>query len=292
MFRRANFYYSAWLLVLTSIGVSSNTSAPSKYTGLYITTLTSLHHFTMSNITDHQYPGEECLDSSQCVSPRICTSVDTNSECTSSDQKCICYSPSNVACTTSNDCLPGDRCTVVTGEVWCVSCSFDSLIQNAVDAGNCNSVGTGGSSGAGNGADNGGSGSGNPPPGTGGSPGSGAGTSGEVKCISVDALSDLDRESLVFTADRRAAVLCDQFDNCATPGHMVMYRARPMMMKTYCLETIIKCVYRVKLVNSPRMKLGIRILSRSNHLQFTALAAAKETIFEEMILRTVIEAGI
>lgn len=42
------------------------------------------------------------------------------------------------------------------------------------------------------------------------------------------------REHIFFYSDRVEIMLCDGRGNCATPGHMVVYDGRAMMMKSYC----------------------------------------------------------
>lgn len=73
-------------------------------------------------------------------------------------------------------------------------------------------------------------------------------------CIDAEALRHLPREALVYDEDRSAMVLCDGNQSCATPGHMVRYRGRAMMMANYC--QIVGCEERVKRVNSPRYRSG------------------------------------
>lgn len=114
----------------------------------------------------------------------------------------------------------------------------------------------------------------------------------ENVCISADALLHLDESSLVFKKHRRGAVLCDTHENCATPGHIVLYRGEAMPMSRYCALNDISCVRRVTLVNSPRMKIGLRIASRSRDLKFTALAAARETWVERFFLKLLVSLGV
>lgn len=111
-------------------------------------------------------------------------------------------------------------------------------------------------------------------------------------CIAVDHLKYLNPSSLVFPIHRRAFVLCDVHQNCATPAHMVIYQNKPMTMASYCEIVSGSCVRRIMLVNSPRMVLGLRVLSKTNDLQFTALAAAGQTRVEELFLKTMIAIGV
>lgn len=108
-------------------------------------------------------------------------------------------------------------------------------------------------------------------------------------CIAADMLSHLPFDSLVFSTHRRAAVLCDTFGSCATPGHIVVHDGRAMTMRQYC-ETA-GCKRTVKLVNSPRIGKGVktRVGSRSPQMEFTALAARFDTFVERWALRMVVE---
>lgn len=101
-------------------------------------------------------------------------------------------------------------------------------------------------------------------------------------CVDARILRHLKQEELVLQRHVRARVLCDPDDNCATDGHMVMYRGQAMMMRTYCQR--ISCVERVMYVNSPRYRRGIRLASNTKDLQFTAFAAKYSSTAEETIL--------
>lgn len=121
----------------------------------------------------------------------------------------------------------------------------------------------------------------------------------EPVCVAVSSLvQHLSVQDMVFDSHRTASVLCDEKENCATPGHIVEYRGRLMMMKTYC-EVIQKeskmskaCVRRVRWVNSPRMKMGLRIPSKHDELSFTAVAARFGTKAEERLFQTLTRFGV
>lgn len=55
-------------------------------------------------------------------------------------------------------------------------------------------------------------------------------------CIAVHHLQglSLQRDQLVYPSHQRAYVLCDAHENCATPGHVVLWEERPMTMLAYC----------------------------------------------------------
>lgn len=111
-------------------------------------------------------------------------------------------------------------------------------------------------------------------------------------CIAITHLSDMPQSDLVFGTHRRAFVLCDHFDSCATPGHIIVYNDRPMMMSTYCSKYAAGgCSKRVTLVNSPRMQSQLRVPSSTSGLYFTAMAAKYETSLEERVLKGLIRIG-
>lgn len=110
-------------------------------------------------------------------------------------------------------------------------------------------------------------------------------------CIAIDALQGFSKNQLVFKEHRRAAVLCDEMNNCATPGHIVVHSGTHMMMRSYCELLSASCKRTVKLVNSPLMKRGLRIASESHQLQFTALSARHETRLEELAMKLLLSTG-
>lgn len=114
----------------------------------------------------------------------------------------------------------------------------------------------------------------------------------EPICIAANALEHLPKHELVFARDRRAAVLCDVAGSCATAGHMVVFEGRALSMRSFCdMPASGGCVRRVMSVNSPRLRRGLRVPSRTNGLHFTAMAAAFETRVEEKALAFVIHMG-
>lgn len=104
-------------------------------------------------------------------------------------------------------------------------------------------------------------------------------------CIDSKALDHFNANELVFKEHKIASVLCDHVGSCATPGHMVMWKGRGMMMRTYCLE-VGRCNVGVILVNSPRWSIGKRVPSKTKGLEYTAFAARFETAMEEFALKT------
>lgn len=111
-----------------------------------------------------------------------------------------------------------------------------------------------------------------------------------VVCIDATFLRHLSTEDLVFEKHAWATVLCDGNESCATGGHMVDFRGRPMRMNTYC--SIVECVQRVMLVNSPRYSRGLQVKSNTDGLYFTAFAARYNTRLEESLLSVAVRAGL
>lgn len=112
-------------------------------------------------------------------------------------------------------------------------------------------------------------------------------------CIDASLLSKMrPSHHLVFPKHRQSYVLCDQYGSCATPGHVLVVEGVPMMMRTYCGRFGRKCRGRIALVNSPRVKRGLRVRSKTDGLEFTSFAAQYETSFEEFVLSTIIRMGL
>lgn len=110
-------------------------------------------------------------------------------------------------------------------------------------------------------------------------------------CVAVHLLQLLPKHELVYDTHQSAVVLCDQFRSCATPGHIVVWRGLPMMMRSYC-DIIGSCKHAFMLVNSPKYRRGIQIKSASPDLSFTSMAARYETRLEETLLTTAFRAGL
>lgn len=112
-------------------------------------------------------------------------------------------------------------------------------------------------------------------------------------CIAIDALEHVHADNLVFSQHLRSSVLCDRNGSCASAGHIVQFHERFMTMGTYCRSYAKNgCLKTVRLVNSPRMSRGIRISSRTDHLQFTALSARYKSRIEERLLTFALQFGL
>lgn len=200
------------------------------------------------------FTGDACESDDQCACPRNCYANGT--ECISGTT-CECLSDEAISCKSSADCATDWRCISYNTSrtvTECFRCS-NKPRQLPPDARTLDS--------------------------------------GNCVCIAVDSLPRAYRTAgaLVFREHRRAAVLCDHAGNCATPGHVVVHASRPMSMAAYCARLRVPCTRSVKLVNSPRMKLGLRIPSRSSSLQFTAFAAARTTRIEQSFLNLLVALG-
>lgn len=255
-----------------------------------------------------------CHDDAECVYPRKCQSPSsvgsTFGSCNIFSEWCACRDPTHYKCTTSNDCLENDRCVELnSGPSLCASCAYEAkvLYGTFVDEGNCESFPSAPSQSisakpSNAPSESSASATSNSPSPTRSSNPEESKSPEESEspkpaetpsvCIAAEDLVDFDGSDLVFAENRRGGVLCDQFDSCATPGHMVEFRGRSMSMKEYCAVDSIHCVKRIKFVNSPKMKMGLRIKSKSKHLMFTALSASKETWLETRILAAILRLGI
>lgn len=110
-------------------------------------------------------------------------------------------------------------------------------------------------------------------------------------CVDAGLLSHLPMNKLVYKSHRRAGVLCDRDGSCATSGHMVVYEGQAMMMSSYC-NLVGDCTKRVMHVNSPTMSRKFRITTKTDNLQFTALASRYESAVEERFLSTLLHMSI
>lgn len=140
----------------------------------------------------------------------------------------------------------------------------------------------------------------------------------EAECIAVATLSSagVSRGALVYRRHRLAWVLCargggsvarkatagrakklERFVGCATANHIVTSNSVPMTMGTYCARPNATCVWRKMLVNSPRMRWGLRARvgrqgAAEGELEFTAFAARWGTAAEMVVLGTLVRAGL
>lgn len=128
------------------------------------------------------------------------------------------------------------------------------------------------------------------------SSGSGTGSNSDVVaastvCVDAKALEEAGVD-LVYKDHQRGSVLCDQNGSCATPGHLVSWNGRPMMMKRYCADIVnVLCNRRVMWVNSIRFRRKVVVSSKTIGLEYTALAARYESSMEELMLRAVVRLG-
>ncbi|KAI0560138.1 hypothetical protein FGB62_124g021 [Gracilaria domingensis] len=257
---------------------------------------------TISTSTGDKLNFETCSTTSECAGDRIClVFVDEGvSEC-AGEGECFCASLEPPICTSDNDCDVGERCDVhpelFSGEV-CVA----NKVQFGSDS---DPVPTPTSTG---------------PPET---------PSGEISstpsiddecesngdcgpnricveidgtarclmeventdvCISSHHLTALSPEEVMYPKNRLARVLCDENNSCATPGHIVKYEDKPMMMRRYC--ELVECSEKVHQVNSPRYVRGKLLKSNSGGLMFTALAARYGSGLEEAVLAFALRFGV
>lgn len=213
---------------------------------------------------------EKCSNNSDCKGSRECVQADHPVfdppflSCNRSEGKheCHCVARSNISCKRSRDCLDGDRCFFArknsSKEMKCVSCEGSvplegaGFILEAVDNGDGRCA----------------------------------------TCIGANMLTAFKKGELLYERNRRAQVLCDSYGSCATEGHIVVFRGIPMMMSSYCVLPEVSCSRREMMVNSPRLQVGLRVMSRSNDLEFTAFSAQYGTVLEESFLRSLIRVGL
>ena len=253
-------------------------------------------HFTAKDLA---YTGDRCNTSiSTCGPNRVCTAPDNSgaSSCTSDSDLCLCQPDRKFDhCSASSTCLFGDVCAIHDQES-STSCRSCHLMMNSTthtpvdDFENCRGI-----------LDHlylestmtpestepGGNQSSESP----GYQSSETQMTDENHCIAIDMISHLGGTNLVYSTHRRSSALCDQHENCATPGHMLIYRSEPMMMKSYCSKYA-TCRRKVKWVNSPRMSLGVRFKSRSVNIVFTAFSATNQHWTEEWILSSIVYFGL
>lgn len=235
---------------------------------------------------------EPCLQNADCIAPRLCLLVDATyqgSECGLVIGPCWCEPPIFKDCDNDGECENSEVCRAFTvfnnaGGV-CVSFRLndddsslvpvnedgkqDGTVQDPKDV---------------KGADvdrEGLNESGEPAP---------PNTAESEVCIAVKHLQHLSVTGRVYSKDRKAWVLCDNWGNCATPGHVVWWKGRGMMMKRYC-EQVGGCERNVEWVNSPR-GWGVRVASNREGLQFSSLAARWVTPLEESVLAGLVRLGL
>lgn len=219
--------------------------------------------------------GESCRTDNECRSGTLCQHVTEEFPACEGRRGCVCTP--TAGCQSSANCTSGESCYVVgdssvnVTEPACLSLSIQSsstLISYSeiMDA----ETTTGTEAEEKTDADS-------------------------SKCVDARALSHLSARDLVFDRPGRlASVLCDAQGSCATPGHLVEWDGRHVLMRTYC-ETMAHggCVRRTMTVNSPAMKWSkrIRVDSLTRGLSYTPFAARFESRTEESFLRVLVRAG-
>lgn len=221
---------------------------------------------------------DDCSVTDECAGQRACVSIvgDLLVICQAHETACWCGPPVDPYCTSDEDCTLGEKCLQEIGIAdVCVSklalakgsehvASIEPDVEQEtapVSHPNSNSSGK-----------------------------REVPFSNEGVCVDATALNHLDRQELVFRDHILTFVLCDKAGSCATPGHLVEWNGKGMMMKTYC-SIIGGCAQKKMLVNSPAWKPKIKIASKTDGLFYTAFAAKHTTRFEEMVLSTVLLIG-
>ena len=220
------------------------------------------------------FTGETCLSHLGCRAPRLCFVDKTGPREVCAEQGegevnrpegCRCIPLRLSACERNDQCVDGEKCSRNVCTAQQIS-DFPPLLLQSLQQGKGNeSVVVDSDGDIQNSISNGG------------------------VCIAVHHLRDAGIDELVFEEHKLAKVLCDHNGSCATPGHIVVWHALPMMMANYCES--VGCTNKVVLVNSPRWRFGRRVQSHTDHLMFSALAARYETRAEEQVMKLAIRVG-
>ncbi|CAN8069391.1 unnamed protein product [Agarophyton chilense] len=200
----------------------------------------------------------KCMNTSTCLLNEVCTS---EQYCVSKEQqeyfgearKCI----SNSACRSNQECAK----FVLDAAGFCLAKMDKALIGNSTSNPDSNSTN----------------------PNNDNSP-------FEEVCVAAKFLTHIPANGLLYKNHVSARVLCDSFESCATPGHIVRYRGKAMMMKSYC-TLVGNCSTKIMAVNSPRYRLALDVPSSTANMSFTAFAARHGTKAEEYILGAVVRIG-
>ena len=216
--------------------------------------------------------GQICHDDFDCRTPRLCFSQNLAELCrplgqnvTKEDEdnsSCVCRPLRLTRCEVTRDCSKGEYCGNVDGEDnglrVCLADDVKALPNELRTEGGINGT---------------------------------VGVKSDGVCVDSKLLNGLNHKELVFKEDVLAEVLCDIFGSCSTPGHMVVWKGKSMMMKRYCRSDGVKCRKEVIYVNSRKWGIGRRIKSNTVGLEFTTLAARYESWVEESVLRCAIGSG-
>lgn len=235
---------------------------------------------------------EPCATTADCLPPRECLDIadEPDARCPPAGARCVCGYLVIPACADDADCAEGEACIPRSGmdHDFCVSKNVLSsggggvapMPSAGVDGGESESESEG--EGAGVTAE----------PSADASPDASPATSEPAEAVCIDAalLSHLPPSGLSFRTHRLARVWCDARGSCATGGHMVVWRGRVMMMRSYCGE--VGCERAVRRVNSPRYRRGARVSSRSPGLVFMTLAARFESTLEELVIKAAVSVGL
>lgn len=255
--------------------------------------------------TKKGYSFEQCSTDSHCVRPRRCVAGDnlSDGQC-SGKTRCFCIPPASVPCSGSDECVTRECCQLASETCRSVNAArefseacrediapslaplmFPVLETTSPEDG----VDMETPSPENNGvvAQPGISSSATPSPTR--VPEVSPIPETEV-CIGTHSLKHLMRNQLIYESDRLAWVLCDAFNSCATAGHMVVYRGKPMMMNTYCVT--VGCTKQVMHVNSPKWGPAFKMSSETAGLEFLAYAARYGTRTEQSILSSLVHLGL
>lgn len=209
--------------------------------------------------------GSSCTygDHESCPSPLLCVTLAVAGPrcCSSPLERCVCLDPFPTTCSSSETCSQGSLCVRVRlSAPYCLAQAAVDLIDNSqlvvLEREDIDTVM------------------------------SGVCIAAHHFSSSSQFLRNASLPRLLYEVDARANVLCDSSGSCATHGHMVLYRRRPMQMHEYCRQ--VGCRLGMANVNSPMYTTGWRLNSNTKALQFTAFAATFGTSAEGFLLSLLI----
>lgn len=230
--------------------------------------------FPDASTNDGGLTADPCVSTSDCNNPRKCIQVIQNSAIglcnTNFDNVCFCFPLDPPFCESTEECDDGEVCARGTEDDAIVPICISEYIVSLTDRlervdpqRDDDDRGAGGDVAV-------------------------DAASFEDGCVDVALLPPA--HPLVYHEHRKRPVLCDRAGSCATPGHVVVWRGTPMMMRTYC--ALVPCNNDRRWVNSPRWSRALRIHAPTSGLQFTAFAARYQSGAEERALSLAVRLGL
>lgn len=222
-----------------------------------------------------------CRTSSECLDDRVCVRYGAKSwdhACQPEDRACMCIPASGpLFCDRGRTCGEGEVCAttfVLTTRPYCVSREVVTRFVGVTKTKESDTLPSSDSK---------------PEETVHASP---TKASEGSACVDVRLLQHVPRKQLVFARDVFSTVLCDSSGTCATPGHIVTFQGKAMLMQRYCDKTTGGCERQERWVNSPRFRRKLRVATLSDGLEITAFAARHGTLAEEYALSALVKIGL